>query len=51
MTGLEEEFVRRSGGRLEIGAYLREVFRERGKISSVQRDFLQPVSLRAAAAH
>jgi carboxypeptidase C (cathepsin A) len=35
MTGLEEEFVRRSAGRLEIGAYLREVFRESGKIGSV----------------
>jgi carboxypeptidase C (cathepsin A) len=35
MTGLEEEFVRRSGGRLETGAYLREVFREEGKIGSV----------------
>jgi carboxypeptidase C (cathepsin A) len=35
MTGLEEEFVRRAGGRLEIGAYLREVFREGGKIGSV----------------
>ena len=35
MTGLEEEFVRREGGRLEIGAYLREVFRETGKIGSV----------------
>jgi carboxypeptidase C (cathepsin A) len=35
MTGLEEEFIRRSGGRLEIGAYLREVFREQGKIGSV----------------
>jgi len=35
MTGLEEEFVRRSGGRLEIRAYLREVFRESGKIGSV----------------
>jgi carboxypeptidase C (cathepsin A) len=35
MTGLEEEFVRRSGGRLEIGAYLREVFRESGKLGSV----------------
>jgi carboxypeptidase C (cathepsin A) len=35
MTGLEEEFVRRTGGRLEIGAYLREVFRESGKIGSV----------------
>jgi len=35
LTGLEEEFVRRSGGRLEIAAYLREVFREKGKIGSV----------------
>jgi carboxypeptidase C (cathepsin A) len=35
MTGLEEEFVRRSGGRLEIGAYLREVFRENGKLGSI----------------
>lgn len=35
MTGLEEEFVKRSGGRLETGAYLREVFRERGKLGSV----------------
>ena len=35
MTGLEAEFVRRAGGRLEIGAYLREVFREQGKIGSV----------------
>jgi carboxypeptidase C (cathepsin A) len=35
MTGLPEEFVRRAGGRLEIGAYLREVFREEGKIGSV----------------
>ena len=35
MTGLEEEFVRHAGGRLEIGAYLREIFREQGKIGSV----------------
>jgi len=35
MTVLEEEFVRRAGARLEIGAYLREVFREQGKIGSV----------------
>jgi carboxypeptidase C (cathepsin A) len=35
MTGLQEEFVRRAGGRLEIGAYLREEFREEGKIGSV----------------
>ena len=35
MTGLELEFVHRAGGRLEIGAYLREVFREQGKIGSV----------------
>jgi len=35
MTGLEEEFVRRAGGRLETGAYLREVFREKGKLGSI----------------
>src|SRR6516162_8786465 len=35
MTGLREEFVQRSGGRLETGAYLREVFRDRGKLGSV----------------
>ena len=35
MTGLDPEFVKRSGGRLETGAYLREVFREEGKIGSV----------------
>jgi carboxypeptidase C (cathepsin A) len=35
MTGLEEEFVRRAGGRLDTSAYLREVFRESGKIGSV----------------
>ncbi|HLH02068.1 MAG TPA: hypothetical protein VKX25_04805 [Bryobacteraceae bacterium] len=34
LTGLEEEFVRRSGGRLETQAYLREVFREKGKLGS-----------------
>lgn len=35
MTGLDPEFVKHSGGRLETGAYLREVFREEGKIGSV----------------
>jgi len=35
MTGLEEEFVRRFSGRLDTGAYLREVFRDRGKLGSV----------------
>jgi carboxypeptidase C (cathepsin A) len=35
MTGLDAEFVKRSGGRLETGAYLREVFREQGKLGSV----------------
>lgn len=35
MTGLDPEFVRRSGGRLEISAYLREVFREQGKLGSI----------------
>lgn len=35
MTGLDPEFVKYSGGRLETGAYLREVHREQGKIGSV----------------
>ena len=35
MTGLDPEFVKRSGGRLETGAYLREVHRDEGKIGSV----------------
>ena len=35
LTGLDQTFVRRSGGRIETGAYLREVFREQGKIGSV----------------
>jgi carboxypeptidase C (cathepsin A) len=35
MTGLDPEFVRYSGGRLETGAYLREVHREQGAIGSV----------------
>ncbi len=34
MTGLDPEFVKRSGGRLETQAYLREVFREQGKLGS-----------------
>jgi carboxypeptidase C (cathepsin A) len=35
LTGLDKAFVRRAGGRIEIGAYLREVFREQGRIGSV----------------
>jgi carboxypeptidase C (cathepsin A) len=35
LTGLDPEFVKRSGGRLETHAYLREVFRDQGKIGSV----------------
>lgn len=35
LTGLDPAFVKYSGGRLETGAYLREVFREEGKLSSV----------------
>jgi carboxypeptidase C (cathepsin A) len=35
LTGLEEEFVQRSGGRLDTEAYLREVWREQGKIGSI----------------
>jgi carboxypeptidase C (cathepsin A) len=35
LTGLDAEFVKVSGGRLETRAYLREVFREQGKLGSV----------------
>ncbi|HEX4005911.1 MAG TPA: peptidase S10 [Acidobacteriaceae bacterium] len=35
MTGLDPQFVKFSGGRLETGAYLREVHREQGKLGSV----------------
>lgn len=35
MTGLDPTFVKESGGRLETGAYLREVWREEGKLGSV----------------
>ena len=35
LTGLDPTFVKQSGGRLETEAYLREVFREEGKIGSV----------------
>lgn len=35
MTGLDPKFVRYSGGRLDIRAYLREVHREQGTIGSV----------------
>ncbi|MGO8720390.1 MAG: S10 family peptidase [Acidobacteriaceae bacterium] len=35
MTGLDPQFVKNSGGRLDTGAYLREVYREEGKIGSV----------------
>jgi len=34
ITGLDPEFVKRSGGRLAAGAYLREVYREQGKLGS-----------------
>ncbi|WP_395683949.1 S10 family peptidase [Dokdonella sp.] len=34
LSGLEPEFVRRAGGRLETQAYLREVFRGEGKLGS-----------------
>ncbi|TCO37319.1 S10 family peptidase [Dokdonella fugitiva] len=34
LSGLDAEFVRRSGGRLETQAYLREVFRDEGKLGS-----------------
>lgn len=35
MTGLDPEFVKYSGGRLETRAYLREVHREKGELGSV----------------
>ncbi len=35
LTGLDPAFVKYSGGRLETEAYLREVFREQGKLGSV----------------
>ncbi|HSU18727.1 MAG TPA: hypothetical protein VLI45_03190 [Acidobacteriaceae bacterium] len=35
MTGLDPQFVKFSGGRLETGAYLREVHREKGEIGSI----------------
>jgi carboxypeptidase C (cathepsin A) len=35
LTGLDKTFVRRAGGRIDTGAYLREVFREEGKLGSV----------------
>jgi carboxypeptidase C (cathepsin A) len=34
LTGLNETFVRRLGGRLETQAYLREVYRDRGELGS-----------------
>jgi carboxypeptidase C (cathepsin A) len=34
LSGLDPEFVRRAGGRLETQAYLREVFRSEGKLGS-----------------
>ena len=35
MTGLDPSFVKYSGGRLETGADLREVWREQGKLGSI----------------
>ena len=35
LTGLDPAFVKFSGGRIETGAYLREVWREQGKLGSV----------------
>ena len=34
-TGLPADFVRKSGGRIEIGAFLRELYRDQGRIASV----------------
>jgi carboxypeptidase C (cathepsin A) len=35
LTGLDPAFVKYSGGRIDTGAYLREVWREQGKLGSV----------------
>jgi carboxypeptidase C (cathepsin A) len=35
LTGLDPSFVKYSGGRIETGAYLREAWREQGKLGSV----------------
>lgn len=35
LTGLDPEFVKVSGGRIDTGAYLREVWREKEKLGSV----------------
>jgi carboxypeptidase C (cathepsin A) len=35
LTGLDPNFVKQSGGRLETDAYLREAYREQGKIGSI----------------
>jgi carboxypeptidase C (cathepsin A) len=34
-TGLDPAFVKRAGGRIEIGPFLRELYRDKGKIGSV----------------
>ncbi|WP_309605253.1 S10 family serine carboxypeptidase-like protein [Phenylobacterium sp.] len=34
-TGLNADFVRKSGGRIQIGAFLRELYRDKGRIASV----------------
>lgn len=35
MTGLDANFVKYSGGRIDTGAYLREVHRQQGKLGSI----------------
>ena len=53
MTGLDPEFVKFSGGRLDTDAYLREVHREEGKARlglRLQRDILRSVPVCAGAA-
>ncbi|MGZ6050338.1 MAG: S10 family peptidase, partial [Phenylobacterium sp.] len=35
LTGLDPTFVRRSGGRIDTGAFLRELYRDQGKVGSV----------------
>ena len=34
-TGLDREFVQRSGARIDVGAFLRELYRDKGRIASV----------------
>ena len=53
MTGLDPQFVRRAGGRLETQSVLREVFRSSGKLGSrydINVTALRPLPLRSRPA-